>query len=278
VTNQRREYYPPARILNEIELALCRHESRDIDWITFVGSGEPTLHSGLGRMIREVKSRTDLPVAVLTNGSLLHREDVRQELLAADAVLPSLDAGSAELYRRINRPHPELVFDLVVDGLVAFSRAYEGKLWVEVMLLDGLNDSETALRDLANLLQRVAPNEVHVSLPTRPPAEAWVHPADQEALMRATATLGDIARLVTPAVGEFCLSAYDDVVDAIVDIVTRHPMREAELLNALDRWSPDDVSTALQQLVDSGRLQLVKRYGDRFWCIAGAKYALDRHK
>jgi len=135
--NERKEYFPPDDILTEVRQALDAHQPGEIDWVTFVGSGEPMLHSGMGYLIRKVKDMTDLPVAVITNGSLLYQPEVRQELLPADAVLPTLDAGTPGLYRHINRPHADLTFDRLLAGLIDFRREYRGKLWVEVMLEPG---------------------------------------------------------------------------------------------------------------------------------------------
>jgi wyosine [tRNA(Phe)-imidazoG37] synthetase (radical SAM superfamily) len=272
LVNQRRNYFLPEAILAEVQLALAAHRPGEIDWITFVGSGEPTLHASIGLLIRQVKTLTDVPVAVITNGSLLYRPEVRQELLAADAVLPTLDAGDADLYRKINRPWPELTFERLVDGLIAFRREYTGKLWIEVMLVKGLNDSEEALRAIARVVHRLQPDQVHINLPTRPPAETWVQPADEEGLMRATAILGDIASVVHPAEGTFDLCGCANLIDAIVGIITRHPMREAELRQALERWSPQQIGEALSDLAASGQAQIVERYGARFWSAAAAHY------
>jgi len=120
MVNERLEYFPPKDILADVEKALASHEPGEIDWITFVGSGETTLHASIGWLIREVKALTNLPVAVITNGALLYLPELRTELSAANAVLPSLDAGSAGLYRAINRPHPEVTFERLLDGLIAF--------------------------------------------------------------------------------------------------------------------------------------------------------------
>lgn len=273
MTNQRREYIPCDAILAELTQALHSHSPGEIDWVTFVGSGEPTLHSGLGEMIRRVKAHTDIPVAVITNGSLLYLPEVRADLALADAVLPTLDAGSADLYRKINRPWPELTFDNLVNGLLAFRSEYSGKLWVEVMLVRGMNDSEQALRDLAAILKRVQPDQVHLSLPVRPPAERWVQPAGEEGLLRAQAILGDVARVLSPAQGEFDLRGCEDVGEAILSIITRHPMREDDLYAALQRWPDEDVRHILENLSESGKAQLVTRYGVRFWSASGTRYA-----
>lgn len=272
VTNERKEYYPQNEIASEVEEALKAHRPGEIDWVTFVGSGEPLLHASMGWLIRQVKQLTNLPVAVITNGSLLYLPEVRQELAAANAVLPTLDAGTEELYRRINRPHPEVTFARLVEGLIAFRDEYQGKLWVEVMLVQGLNDGPEALREIADVLKRVRPDAVHINLPTRPPAETWVQPPSDESLMLALAILGKVAEVVHPAEGSFDLSGYDDPVEAILAIITRHPMRQEELERALSRWSPGNVRKVLADLEASRRAQIVERYGIRFWSAAPSHY------
>jgi wyosine [tRNA(Phe)-imidazoG37] synthetase (radical SAM superfamily) len=271
--NERREYNPVETILEEVILALENHSPCEIDWVTFVGSGEPTLHSRLGEMIRKVKAETSLPVAVITNGALLYLPEVRADLIAADAVMPTLDAGSADLYRRINRPWPELTFERLVNGLLAFRQEYSGKLWVEVMLVRGMNDTEEALGELATVLERIQPDQVHLSLPVRPPAESWVQPANEDGVLRAQAILGNVAQVLSPAQGEFDLGGCEDVGEAVLSIITRHPMREDELVTTLQRWSDEDVRQILRNLSESGRAQLVMRYGVRFWTASGTKYA-----
>ena len=272
LTNERKEYIPREEILAEVEQALAAHRPDEIDWVTFVGSGEPTLHSGIGWLIRRVKARTEKPVAVITNGALLHLAGVREELSAADAVLPTLDAGNAALYRRINRPHPEATFGRLVDGLREFRHEYRGKLWVEVMLVRGLNDSEEDLRGIAATLEGIHPDEIHINLPTRPPVETWVAPPDEDGLLRAMSILGEVARVVHPAEGHFDLGGYDNVADAVIGIITRHPMREDELRKALSRWPSADVDATLQTLEHSGRAQVIERYGYRFWSTGSAHY------
>lgn len=272
LTNERREYFDRQDILAEVGTALAARKPGEIDWVTFVGSGEPTLHIGLGWLIQETKMLTDLPVAVITNGALFYLPEVRKEVAAADAVLPTLDAGNERLYRKINRPHPDITFERLLAGLIAFRREYRGKLWVEVMLVRGLNDTEEALREIANILDRVQPDEIHVNLPTRPPVETWVQPPDKEGLLRAQAILGDVARLVHPASGTFDLSRYETVVDAVIGIITRHPMREDELVRTLEHWLPDEVSATLSELENSNRAQVVERYGTRFWSAASSHY------
>jgi wyosine [tRNA(Phe)-imidazoG37] synthetase (radical SAM superfamily) len=272
LTKERREYTPSQEIIDEVQHALDAHLPGQIDWLTFVGSGEPTLHSGLGWLIRQVKARTDIPVAVITNGSLLNNQEVREEISLADAVLPSLDAGSTWLYLRINRPSPRFGFDQLLEGLGRFRQVYSGQLWVEVMLIKGLNDSEKTLLEIAHVLEEIHPDQVHINLPTRPPAEAWVKPPDIEGLKRAAAILGNMAKVLLPSGGDFDLSGYTDVTEAILSIITRHPMREEELRRALVKYKPGKMEAALASLINSGHAQIVERNGTRFWSTAGAQY------
>jgi wyosine [tRNA(Phe)-imidazoG37] synthetase (radical SAM superfamily) len=272
LSNARCEFYPRDDIVAEVKQALASYQPGEIDWVTFVGSGETTLHASIGWMVRQVKNLTDLPVAVISNGSLLYLPEMRSELLAADAVLPSVDAGDARLYRKINRPHPDISFDRLVDGLVAFRKEYRGKLWIEVMLVQGLNDTETALKGIALVLSQIQPDEVHILQPDRPPVETWVHPSDAEGLLRASAILGEVARVIQPAAGLFEISGPEALVDVIIEIITRHPMREDVLIDSLKHSSKTDVTATLSELEKSGKAQVVERFGVRFWSSKLARF------
>ena len=276
LTNKRREYYPRQEILEEISEALRSHKTGDIDWITFVGSGEPTLHASIGWLIRQVKEEiSNIPVAVITNGSLLYLPKVRQELLAADAVLPSLDAGTAKLYRQINRPHGKISFKRHVEGLASFKNEFEGKLWIEVMLVRGLNDTEEALRNIAAALQRIKPDEVHINSPTRPPVETWVQPADADGFTRANSIFGEHAKVVSSVEGIFQVEESESIVGAIIEIIKRHPISEDDLLRTLDNYPPEKVSETLAALQISGLVQVVERNGIHFWSAARSNFPTE---
>jgi len=139
-------------------------------------------------------------------------------------------------------------------------------------MVRSLNDSEIALNDIAAALQMIRPDEVHINLPTRPPVETWVQPPDEEGLLRAVAILGEIAQVVHPINGTFDLGGCDSLVDAVIGIITRHPMREDELLSTLGYWSQDLVKSTLNELNKSGQAQVVERYGVRFWSAASAHF------
>lgn len=271
-TLARRVEVAPGRIAAEVREALQAHRPGDIDWLTIVGSGEPTLYGSLGRLIGQIRRLTTLPMAVITNGALLHEPDVRAELLGADAVLPTLDAGSEALYQKINRPLDRLPFATFVEGLVAFRAEYRGRLWVEVMLVKGLNDSEQALRDIAAVLSRVRPDQIHVNLPIRPPSEPWVEVPGAEAVERALALLGPVAHVVAPTTLTVEIDPNLDVAAAIVAILQRHPLTEHDFTRILPRWTADQIRQALDTLAADGRIQKIERHGRPFWSSAGARY------
>lgn len=273
LTKERRDYFPPEDIIAEVKTALASHGPEQIDWLTFVGSGEPTLHASLGRMIRELKAHTEIPIAVITNGSLLYLAEVRRDLLLADAVLPTLDAGSERLYQRIDRPTAELTFDRLVGGLVAFRNEFAGKLWVEVMLIKGLNDSAAALEDLAAIVRRIQPDDVHINTPVRPPADSSAQLPDDEVITKARSILGDVAHIVPEAAAQIHLSGEDDLADVVLAIVRRHPMTAAGLVKALSSRSAHEVTSALGQLTAMGKVRLSTRNNEAFYSDAAALYA-----
>lgn len=175
---ERREYVAVSKVLNELAQRLALDESADV--ISLAGSGEPTLNLGLDRLIDGIKALTDIPVAVITNGSLLWMPEMQQELAEADLVLPSLDAGDPQMFERINRPHPALDFDRMVEGLISFTQSFRGEVWLEVMLLQGLTAQPTEAKKIAGLVGKIAPARTQPNTASRPPAEGSVHPVAQE--------------------------------------------------------------------------------------------------
>lgn len=277
LVNERREWIPTAAIMEELAAVLANAPPDSIDWITFVGSGEPTLHSGLGEMMRQVKQMTALPVGLITNGALFYRPEVRRDVLAADAIMPTLSAGSAELHHLLHRHHPDVSFACHVAGLIALRREFTGQLWLELMLIAGMNDTVAALTDIARIVAQIKPDEIHITLPTRPPAETWVAPPEEEALMQATAILGEVARVVHPLVGTFQLAVNGDLCAAIADLVQRHPLSEAQVDALLAAHSAESLAVVKQRCLDSGRIRCIERFRITFWIAAAAHYPNTLH-
>jgi wyosine [tRNA(Phe)-imidazoG37] synthetase (radical SAM superfamily) len=235
-----------------------------IDYVTFVPDGEPTLDASLGDAIAALKA-WDTPVAVITNGSLIWREDVRAALMQADWVSLKVDAVRPEIWRRINRPHRHLQLARILDGMLEFALSYDGKLVTETMLVAGVNDGVEHLVELGDKVTKLRPHTAYLSVPTRPPAEEWVRAPDSAALNRAYQIVSERLDRVEYLVGyegtHFALT--DDVAQDILGITAVHPMREDAVRAMLARADRD--WSAVQELVAQGKLDETHYQGHRFY-------------
>ena len=223
--NERRLFYPVDAIIGELKNFL--QSGIPFDVITVVGEGEPTLYSGLGELIRRIKLLSEAPVAVITNGALMHDKTVREDLSLADIVLPSLDAFDEESWKKINRPYPRLDFKAAVEGLVQFGAEYTGEIWLEIMLVEGINTSDAALAALKKLCDSVRHERLYINTAVRPPAENWAKPASAETVQRAAALLNGIS-IDKLSEGGF-YSTIEDMYEAVISIIRRHPMNRFEI-------------------------------------------------
>jgi wyosine [tRNA(Phe)-imidazoG37] synthetase (radical SAM superfamily) len=264
--NERKDFFPPQEILDEIQWAVDR-ERGNIDFVTFVGEGEPTLCKSLGWLIKNTKELTAIPIAVDTNGALLYRADLRNDLLEADVVMPSLDAGTAETFKKINRPHRALDFKTIVEGMVRFRHEYTGELWMEIMLVKGINDSENELKALKSRLEMIEPDRIYINVPIRPPAEPWAVSPDKEAIALAQAILSDgmVATIAAEEEGTFSTEGFTNPEDAIVAIIRRHPMREEQVIETLRKFKKGEIAKSLRNLEECGKITKVKYREKIFW-------------
>lgn len=181
-TTERKEYAPVHEILAEVEARLKIETPPD--YITLSGSGEPTLHSDIGGIIAGISKLTQIPIAVLTNGSLLADKAVREALTDADLVIPSLDAGDEVMFQRVNRPHPDISFKAMLSGLTQFCQYYRGEVWLEVFLLGGLTATDAEVAKIAQLIKPICLARIQLNTVARPPAEDYAYPALLEQLER----------------------------------------------------------------------------------------------
>jgi len=181
LTVERRPFSNPEEILEAVASKLS--QGVHVDYVSFVPDGEPTLDTMLGKDIELLKNRLGVRVAVLTNASLLWIRSVREDLMGADVVSVKIDAGDPNTWRRVDRPHPSLSFDKVVEGIMLFRSDYRGRLITETMLVKGVNDSPEVLENTARLIAEISPAKAYIMVPVRPPAEPWVKPASAKALV-----------------------------------------------------------------------------------------------
>lgn len=244
MTNARKMFFPVDDIIDELETTLKGDPEFDV--VTIVGEGEPTLYSGLGSLIREVQRRTDKPVAVITNGALLYDPDVQSELSQADIVLPSLGAFDEASFKKINRPYGTMNYKDVYLGLKTFSEKYTGQLWLEIMLIAGVNDDKKAFQDFHKLLKNIKYDRLYLNTPVRPPAESDVKAIDNESMECAIEALGGISIDLLHSQG-----FHSNIVDhyaAIMSIIKRHPMNQFEIKDFMKSRGCSDVGAIFSEL------------------------------
>jgi wyosine [tRNA(Phe)-imidazoG37] synthetase (radical SAM superfamily) len=190
LTLQRKHYFAPQIVLDEIKEIIA--SEKHIQYITFSGSGEPTLNKDIGEIIAGIKAMTSIPIAVLTNGTLLYLKEARDEIIDADVVLPSLDAVSPGIFSRINRPHPALDINDIIQGLVDLKREFKGEIWLEIFIARGINDSVEELANLYRAVKKIQPHRVQLNSLDRPPAVEGTQPAGLETLERIQEQWGDL--------------------------------------------------------------------------------------
>lgn len=268
----RREYIPSDLILSDLREALAAHP--DVDCVTFSGSGEPTLHAGLGQLLRATRRLTAAPLVVLTNGTLLWKPDVRDDLMAADIVCPSLDAVSEDVFRRIDRPHPRLTAVQVIEGLVEFRRQFPGKIWLEVLFVQGMNDDDDEVWLLRQAIDRITPDKVQINTVVRPPSEPWARPVPHERLEQIRSMLGPRAEIISPARERSCAPAPLPSDQEILNVVARRPMSAVDVASGLGVDAGPIVS-ALDALVATGRLRLVEFEGQKFYAVPETGFSVN---
>ena len=176
LTLERKEYIRVSEIIDELKIWLNNNKevAQGLEYITLSGSGEPTLNTGFGELIVEIKKLTNLKIAVLTNTSFLADREIRRPLLAADLIVPSLDAVTQDLFNKIDRPYPGIKIEDIIAGLAALRREFRGKIWLEVMLIKGLNDDIRHIRKLKDVIDGINPDKIQLNSPVRTTAEAGI--------------------------------------------------------------------------------------------------------
>jgi len=263
---ERRSFYDPEVVFQQVRDKV--NESQDIgepiDYLTFVPDGEPTLDLNLEREI-ELLRPLGLKIAVITNASLIWRDDVRQDLMKADWVSLKVDSTDEALWRKIDRPHGIVQMELLLDGMVEFAGDFSGALATETMLIEGLNDGQRELETTGDFLGKLKPSTAYLAIPTRPPAEKWVRPPDEGTVNRAYQILSGSVEKVAYLIGyegdAFALTG--EIEKDLLSITAVHPMRESAVTELLTRagksWS------VVHQLISRGQLVEVEYEGNKFY-------------
>jgi wyosine [tRNA(Phe)-imidazoG37] synthetase (radical SAM superfamily) len=255
---RRKKYFSLPEILSQIRRKISSRQR--IDYITFSGSGEPTLNTALGKLIREIKKMTSIPVAVLTNSSLLTQKSVRRALMAADVVAPSLDAASAEILARVNRPHPSLKINKIIEGLVKFRREFKGSIWLEVMLLKGVNDSPSHIKKLKEAAARIKPDKVQLNTVVRPPAEKFARALGFKELEKIKKFLGKNSEIIAEFEKKPQKPSSENLDKVILSLVQRRPVTLQDISTSLGK-NEKVIREHLHSLLERDRIKPIVHKG-----------------
>lgn len=268
MTMERQPFYGPEAIFQSVKGKLAELTSRNekIDYLTFVPDGEPTLDLNLGQEILLLK-QIKIPVAVLTNASLIWQEDVKEDLLQADLVSLKIDALSEELWRKIDRPHKDLKLNRILAGIKEFARGFQRKIITETMLVDNIDYSDEFLKiadflkDLKNL------DKAYISVPTRPPSEKWVRPADEGTINHAFQIF---SRVLSEEKVEYLIgyegnafSFTGEIEEDLLSIMSVHPMRQEAVLELLRKAHSD--WHLIERLIEKNKIVGLEYQGNKYY-------------
>ncbi|MGC8658702.1 MAG: radical SAM protein [Desulfomonilaceae bacterium] len=263
-TIERKDYIQLDSVMGELETKL--NSGPFPDYISLAGSGEPTLHNGIGSLIRKIKLLSQIPVAIFTNGSLLWIPETREDLMDADLVLPSLDAGDNTLFQYVNRPHPGISFDKMVQGIVQFKEEFSGAVWLEVFLLGGVTGTPSEVKKIASLIEHINPDRVQLNTVSRPPAEEFAFAVNSKKMQEFKKLIPGTVELIIEKnplrVSTQPQPAADNL--AILALLSRRPCTVQGVSSGLG-LNPSEVAKQLQHLSRHGEIRAVRRNDEVFY-------------
>jgi len=261
-TMERKEYISPELILRDLHDKLSSGDKPD--YITISGSGEPTLNSSLDEVISKIKKMTDIPLAVLTNGSLLHLSEIRKSCCEADLVLPSLDAGEKSMFKHVNRPCKEIEFDEMVEGLIKLREEYDGRIWLEVFLLGGVNSLNSDVMKIKTRIDKIKPDKVQINTVARPPAENYALRVDYPQLVESCKLLGDNAEIIAGFTGQCRYDQSSISKNDILTLISRRPCSLEDIARGLNAH-PNEIIKYIDTLISNGIVEEMRHSGKIFY-------------
>jgi wyosine [tRNA(Phe)-imidazoG37] synthetase (radical SAM superfamily) len=254
-------FVPADRVVEEIRERVAQ---RSPDVITLAGSGEPTLYSDIDRVIASVKEFTETPVVLLTNGSLMWKEEIRGRVLEADIIMPTLTSACDSTFRRIHRPCKGIELPAVVEGLRLLRREYKGRLHLEVVLLAGINDTPAEVEGLASLTRELTPEKIQINTVVRPPADPSAEAVPADRLDEIQGILGDRAEIIADISRQTHTGPGKNWVGPCMDMVRRRPLRSVDIANALN-LPLDEVEDLIGGLVLKGYVRRREHLGEIYY-------------
>lgn len=256
-TNTKEYFFPLEDIISEFKEVM--NQNLHIDVVSIVGDGEPTLYQGLGELITTLKTLTNKPICVITNGALLNNNLVQDDLLNADIIMPSINAYNEALFKKVNRPFKGITFKDTYDGLVNFSHKFKGKLWIEIMLLDGINDQDYDLQQFKEMLAKINYDRLYLNTVVRPPALSNVKMVSKDRMQKAVEVLGGISiDLLSTSTYQSTIS---DDYEAIISNIMRHPMNKFEIEAFLKSRNVNKIEDIFKRLDNDDMINKIEYKG-----------------
>ena len=259
-TIERKEWVPLDAVLKQVREKL----SSVPDYITLSGSGEPTLFSKLSELIEGIKEITEIPIAILTNGSLLCKKEVRDSLKKIDLIIPSLDAGDSKLFNFINRPYENISFSHMVNGLIDFRNGFSGQFWLEVMLLGGLNSVPADFKKIMELIRRINPDKIQLNTVVRPPAEQYAYPVSLRIMQELRDTIGNNCEVITDRINPGDIPPFESTRKDIFDLLARRPCTVEDIVSGLGIYRNEAIKY-IDVLCRSDRIEYCIQNGNIFY-------------
>lgn len=266
-TMERKEYVDIDHVLEEVVRKLGMTEKPD--FISLAGSGEPTLNSQTGYLIKKIKKITDIPVTVLTNGSLLWMDDVRKDLMSADIVLPSLDTGDENLFELVNRPCGGISFVKMLEGIYEFTSRFSGEVWLEVLLLEGITSEPSEVKKIADLAGRINPDRIHLNTAYRPAVEKLAVPVPTEKMKELKKVFSGKVEIVEDAafINRQIHRHYPVKEDEILSLLCRRPCTAVDISRGLEIHI-NEIAKDLERLVKKGAVKTISKGNLLYYAIA----------
>lgn len=266
---ERKPYIPAAEIMESLDKFV--ETNSNFDYITLTGSGEPTLNSDIGRIISMIKMKyPEYKLALLTNSTMMHDESLREELLPLDLIVPSLDAATGDVFRRINIPHKEIVLSEIINGLVSLKNAFKGLMWLEVFFIPGINDSEEELNALKMAISRINPDRVQLNSLDRPAAFENINKMKEAQLLKIKEFFAPLPAEIIAKYNKDDSTPVENISDTtaadIKELLMRRPMTEADIKDSLGITS-EVFKDILAELSDGFDITKREKDGDIYYFI-----------
>ena len=251
-TVERKEWVPLEDVLGQLR----EHLASEPDYVTLSGSGEPTLYSRLGELVDGIRRLTAKPIAVLTDAALLGEREVLEALREVDLVVPSLDAGDERLFRLVNRPHPAVEFDAMVEGLIRFREGYPGKLWLEVLLVGGITGTVSEVEKIAAIAAGIRPDRIQLNTVTRPPCESFALPVPRASLERLARLFGERGEVIVERAGPGSAPESEPRLPELLGLLARRPCTVQDMAAGLG-MHPVEAAKCAAELERAGWIERV---------------------